>query len=131
MSHPPQRSPQRRPASSSCSDPFRNEIEMNTKPVSKVLVLDNSTEHAHRIKDFCEQNDLVPLKVRKGSVMSVLKKNIDLGAVLYCDNYGDTPEETASIAAEIHVIRPELPIIIRRQRQATLNDLPETLQNTC
>lgn len=104
---------------------------MNTKPVSKVLVLDNSAEHAQRIKDFCEQNDLVPLKVRKEAVMSVLKKNIDLGAILYSEDYGDTLEDTARIAAEIHATRPELPIIIRRQRQATLSGLPEELQNAC
>ena len=104
---------------------------MNEKPVSKVLVLDNSQEHAQRIKEFCEQNDLVPLKVRKDSVMSVLKTNIDLGAILYSENYGDTPAETARIATEIHALRPELPIIIRRQKQPTLAGLPDELQHAC
>ncbi|HVQ16930.1 MAG TPA: chemotaxis protein CheX [Vicinamibacterales bacterium] len=104
---------------------------MNEKPVSKVLVLDNSQDHAQRIKEFCEQNDLVPLKVRKDSVMSVLKTNIDLGAILYSENYGETPAETARIATEIHALRPELPIIIRRQKQATLAGLPDELQHVC
>jgi len=104
---------------------------MTAKPISKVLVLDNSLEHAQRIKEFCEQNELVPLKVRKEALTSVLKKNIDLGAILYSENYGDTPEETARIATEIHTTRPELPIIIRRQQKATLAGLPEDLQNVC
>ena len=98
---------------------------MSAIPVSKVLVLDNSAEHAPLIKGFCDQNSLVPLRVRDGSVMSVLRTNIDLGGILYSDTYGDSPEETAEIAAQIHAARPELPIIIRRNGAATLDDLPE------
>lgn len=98
---------------------------MSAIPVSKVLVLDNSPEHAPLIKGFCEQNNLVPLRVRAGSVMSVLGTNIDLGGILYSDTYGGSPEKTAEIAARIRDARPELPIIIRRNGAATLDDLPE------
>jgi hypothetical protein len=102
---------------------------MNDYPVSKILVLDHNPIHAPRIKTFCEEHHLVPLKVRKGSVMSVLRTNIDLGGILFSEDYGDSPEETARIAMEIHVARPELPIIIRRQTCATLTDLPEHVQS--
>ena len=61
--------------------------------------------------------------------MSVLSTNIDLGGILYSENYGDSPEETARIAREIHAARPELPIIIRRERQATLAGLPDESQH--
>lgn len=98
---------------------------MNDTPVSKILVLDNSAEHAPLIKGFCDQNHLVPLKVRNGAVMSVLRTNIDLGGILYSEDYGDSPAQTAEIAAQIHAARPELPIIIRRNEHATLDDLPE------
>src|SRR5687767_12081142 len=104
---------------------------MNEKALSKVLVLDNSAEHAQSIKDFCEQNDLIPLKVRREAVTTVLKTNIDLGAILYSESYGDSLKETARIASEIHALRPELPIIIRRQREATLDGLPEELRTAC
>ena len=100
-------------------------------PVSKVLVLDNSAEHLPQIKSFCEQHNLVPLKVRRGAEMSVLRTNIDLGGILYAEDYGATPEHTASIAAEIHAARPELPIILRRTGRATLADLPETVRRSC
>jgi hypothetical protein len=103
---------------------------MNDTPVSKILVLDNSVEHAHVIKGFCDQNNLVPLKVRDGAVMSVLRTNIDLGGILYSEGYGASPAQTAAIAAEIHAARPELPIIIRRNGQATLDDLPEAARRT-
>jgi hypothetical protein len=104
---------------------------MNAKALSKVLVLDNSTEHAQAIKEFCDENDLVPLKVRKEAVMSVLRTNVDLGAILYSETYGDSPAETARIATEIHALRPELPIIIRRQREATLEGLSDELRHAC
>lgn len=101
---------------------------MNDKPVSKVLVLDESPVNANRIKQFCDANDLVPLKARKDVVMSVLQSNIDLGGILYSENYGDSPAETLRIALEIHGARPELPIIIRRDKQATLAGLPDGAQ---
>jgi Chemotaxis phosphatase CheX len=102
---------------------------MNDKLVSKILVLDNSPAHAHLIKQFCDANSLVALKVRKGAVMSVLHTNVDLGGILYSEDYGASPEETARIALEIHSARPELPIIIRREAQATLAGLPDGAQH--
>jgi Chemotaxis phosphatase CheX len=100
---------------------------MNDIPVSKVLVLDNNPAHIQPIKQFCDDNGLVPLKVRKTSVMSVLRTNIDLGGILYSEDYGDSPEETTRIALEIHSVRPELPIIIRREAQPTLAGLDEQM----
>lgn len=97
---------------------------MNDKPVSKLLVLDDSPVHAWKIKEFCDANDLVALKVRKGAEMAVLRTNIDLGGILYSENYGGSPEKNARIAAEIHRARPELPIIVRRETQPDLNGLP-------
>ena len=96
---------------------------MNDKPVSKLLVLDDSPMHAWRIKQFCDANNLVALKVRKGAVMSVLRTNIDLGGILYSESYGGSPQENARIAAEIHRARPELPIIVRRETQPDLSGL--------
>lgn len=104
---------------------------MNQELVSKVLVLDDSPEHVQRIKRFCDENNLVPLKVKKGAVMSVLKTNVDLGAILYSEDYGGSVAAAADIASEIHSARPELPIIIRRGKQATLADLPSVLRQAC
>lgn len=101
---------------------------MTERLVSKILVLDDSREHAQAIKDFCDGNNLVALKVRKDRLMSVLQSNIDLGAILYSENYGDTPEENAAIALNIHATRPELPIIIRREKAAALDDIPENMR---
>ena len=99
-------------------------------PVSKVLVLDDNKAHAGALKRFCDANNLVALKVRKDSVMSVLRTNVDLGGVFYSDTYGASPAETADIARQIHAVRPELPIFIRREKNATLTDLPEAFQKS-
>lgn len=95
---------------------------------SKVLVLDNSPDHSDAIKQFCDENNLVGLKVQKNNLLSILRSNIDLGAILYSENYGDTPEENTEIALMIHSVRGELPLILRRDNEATLDDLPAELQ---
>lgn len=95
--------------------------------VSKVLVLDESVEHQDAIKQFCEDNNLIALKVRKNRLMSVLQTNIDLGAILYSENYGGSTKENVEIALKIHAFRPELPIIIRRENEATLDGLSEII----
>ena len=101
---------------------------MTEKLVSKVLVLDNSPVHSAAIKAFCDANNLVGLKVRKNRLMSVLRSNIDLGAILYSESYGATPEENAEIAIRIHTVRPELPIILRRDDLPTLDGIAESLR---
>ena len=101
---------------------------MRDELVSKVLVLDECAAHANIIKDYCNSNNLVGLKVRKNRLMSVLRSNIDLGAILYAETYGANAEENAEIALRIHAVRPELPIILRRESAATLDDIPESIR---
>lgn len=101
---------------------------MTGRLVSKVLVLDNHPEHQGAIKQFCDEHGLVPLKVRKNRLMSVLRSNIDLGAIMYADDYGASPEENAEIALRIHTVRPELPIILRREAEPTLDGISESLR---
>jgi hypothetical protein len=104
---------------------------MNSELISKVLVLDNSPLHAAAIKTFCDDNRLVGLKVGKDRLMSVLRSNIDLGAILYSESYGETAAESTDIARRIRSIRPELPIMLRRDEiSANANDNKE-LQGLC
>lgn len=101
---------------------------MNDFPISKILVLDENPSYTHLIKQFCDEHHLVALKVRRGAEMSVLRTNIDLGGILFSEDYGASPEDTARIALEIHSARPELPIIIRRETHASLSGLPVSAQ---
>lgn len=105
--------------------------EAMQKPVSKVLVLDNDVNCLESIKRFCDANALVPLKVRRNRLMSVLRSNIDLGAILLAEDYGASPDDSAQIAMRIHTVRPELPIILRRNGAVTLDDVDEALRRVC
>ena len=102
-------------------------MNMN-KPVSKVLVLDDCPVHKEVLKRFCDENNLVGVKVGKNRLQSVLRSNIDLGAVLFAECYGGSAEASAEIAIRINAVRPELPIIMRRERDASMDDLPESLR---
>src|SRR5262245_2496615 len=104
---------------------------MSGIPVSKVLVLDESAAHASCIKEFCEANNLVALKVSRTSVMGVLSTNIDLGGILYSESFAGSPDEMSRLASAIHRARPELPIIIRRDSTASLAGLPPLAQSAC
>jgi hypothetical protein len=104
---------------------------MNTAtPVSKVLILDDSAEHAEVIKRFCEDNNLIGLKVHRNRLASVLRSNIDLGGVLLSESYGGSIQESAAVAARIDALRPELPIILRRDHENGTEGLPEVLRDT-
>lgn len=98
---------------------------MNSRLMSKVLVLDDCPIHQRKIKSFCDANGLVGLKVRQPNLMSVLATNIDLGAILLSETYGGTSEESAAIARRIHGLRPELPIVLRKDSSISPDEFPE------
>lgn len=94
--------------------------------VSKVLVLDGEAGHEDCIRAFCDANGLVALKVPDHNTMAVLRSNVDLGAILLWENYGEADGRGIALGRQINRIRPELPIFLRRQVSATLDDLDET-----
>lgn len=105
---------------------------MDEQLVSKVLILDDSAQHRDALREFCDANHLVGLKVRKSRLMSVLRTNIDLGAIFFSENYALTAEESAELAVRIHSVRPELPIILRRETAADFAGVPDSLRRaTC
>ena len=72
------------------------------EPVSKVLVLDDCPAHQAALKQFCDDNNLVGVKVAKNRLASVLRSNIDLGAVLFAESYGGAAEDSAGLAIRIN-----------------------------
>jgi hypothetical protein len=109
---------------SACSE----EAGFVNRPVSKVLVLDNCPSSMESIRQFCAQNNLIGMTVRKNRLLSVLRTNIDLGAILLAEDYGASTGESLEIALKIHTLRPELPIMLRRRNVASLNDLSGSMQ---
>lgn len=97
------------------------------KPVSKVLVLEDCPAHVEAIRNFCDENNLIGVRVAKSRLASALRTNFDLGAIFLAESYGGSTEESAGIARKIHGARPELPIIMRRQTHTMPDDLPPGL----
>jgi hypothetical protein len=80
--------------------------------LSKVLILDDASEHFAQIKQLCEDCRLVGIKPNIGSqdgVMAILRSNVDLGGIILYENY--TGQSVGlTLAHAIHSARPELPI---------------------
>lgn len=93
--------------------------------VSKVLVLNDDAEVRGHIKAFCDAHHLIPVKPQAGAALSVLKSNVDLGAIFMQENYTGEGGNALELARAIHAIRPELPIFLRREAASHLDDLPD------
>jgi hypothetical protein len=85
--------------------------------ISKVLVLDNDTDCHATIRQFCERSGLVGLRVQQEHLMSVLRSNVDLGGVMLSESCAGLEQGDGGLAREIHRIRPELPLFLRRRRR--------------
>lgn len=96
-----------------------------TRIVSKVLVLDTNELCLDAIKVFCDSNGLVGLKVQPGNVMSVLRSNLDLGAILLSETYADNGDRGIQLARKIRALRSELPIFLRREAIDGLDGIAE------
>ncbi len=104
---------------------------MESQPTSRVLVLDDMGPHALALKQFCDERNLVVVKVVREMLMSALESNVELGAIVLSESYAGTLDETVDLAAFIRVARPELPIVLRRAEVDTLDDLPDDLRRHC
>src|SRR3990167_9214459 len=100
-------------------------MDDSAKLVSKVLVMDGNPESFDRIKEFCDANDLIGLKAHERNLMSILKSNVDMGAILLSGDFGKGAGSGIALAREIHLVRAELPIVLRREHSDNLDDLSE------
>ncbi len=95
--------------------------------ISKILVLDDGLAHFDRLKTFCEDNGIVGIRPQHGgrdAVMAILKSNVDLGGITLYEHYG-SKASGIDLAREIHALRPELPIFLRRDVLASVAGLEE------
>ncbi len=98
-------------------------MEQQAEVISKVLVLEHDNDALEKTRAFCEQRGLVGLKVQSRHAMDVLKSNVDLGGILLSEGFGSNGG--VAMARQIHQVRPELPIFMRRESQTSLEDLSE------
>jgi hypothetical protein len=93
--------------------------------VSKVLVLDEAGTGFDSLKAFYEECGLVGIRSQKNdaaSVMAILKSNVDLGGIMLHEHFN---ANGLALAREIHAMRPELPIFLRRDTVASVAGLSE------
>jgi hypothetical protein len=95
---------------------------------SKVLVHDSNSDYYDRIKIFCGNNNLIGVRALDDNIMDVLQSNIDLGAILLSESTEDDPIGGLMLGLEIHELRPELPIFLRRDTYSSLDDLDPGIQ---
>lgn len=99
---------------------------------SKVLVIDSNKEIFPVTRLFCEETMLIGLRANKSNVMAILRSHVDLGAILLAESYNNDPQGGIELARQIHQVRPELPIFLRREQQDELDDLaPDTRRLFC
>lgn len=94
--------------------------------VSNVLIFEADPAAREQLKAFCAENDLVGVRESSLSVMKMLCTNVDLGAVLISEHSQDAREgilDGFELARRIHAIRRELPIFMRRDGRADLDDI--------
>ncbi|MDO9104966.1 MAG: chemotaxis protein CheX [Methylovulum sp.] len=96
--------------------------------VCKVLVIDTSPEYFDQIKQFCDQNGLIGLRVLSPNIMAILSSNVDLGAILLAEDYYDSLDDVMVLAQQINIARPELPIVLRRTLPSHFDSQPEQLR---
>lgn len=93
--------------------------------VSKVLVLDDSKACHEQIKAFCESSRLIGVKTQTDKVMSLLKSNVDLGCIFLSETFDGKADGGLRLGREIHEVRPDLPIFLRREHSSSLKGLSE------
>ncbi|MBT5230445.1 MAG: chemotaxis protein CheX [Methylococcales bacterium] len=83
----------------------------HTKIMSKILICEENDDSLVRIKDFCELNNLYPLKMADvGSLEKVLSSHLDLGGVFLSENFSQFDD----VIQQFHHVRAEVPIFVLR-----------------
>ncbi|MBF0351107.1 MAG: chemotaxis protein CheX [SAR324 cluster bacterium] len=83
--------------------------------LSKVLIHEIDPDHMQKLREFCQTHNLIGLKAEQyKNIRETLEHNIDLGAIFLCEDAKLEGRTGIEIAQEIHHIRPELPIFMRR-----------------
>ena len=99
---------------------------------SKVLVREVNPDHMLELKDFFNQHNLIGLKADNyNSIKETLASNIDLGAIFLCEEQDAEGKNGLEIAMDIHKIRPELPIFMRREGTSSIDGLTAEQQEIC
>lgn len=96
---------------------------------SKALVYEADETALKFLKQFFVENNIQGIKERKNEINKVLDINIDLGAVFLSESKDEFGRTGFDIAKRVHEARPELPMVIRRLKGGTSQELPEEIKS--
>ena len=96
---------------------------------SKVVVVEHDRKKLDALKSFIESCNLDGYQASKSTVLTILKRSVDLGAIFLSLADGDRSGDVA-LAQAIHQARAELPIFLRVDSHAVASNLPQELKNT-
>lgn len=91
--------------------------------ISKVLVRESDDAIVARLRQFCDDHQLVGMRDLSRDIQEVVRGNIDLGGIFLgakADTYGISPVE---IARRIAVLRPEIPVFLRLEDGMSVTEL--------
>ena len=95
---------------------------------SKVVVVEHDKDKLGALKQFIESCNLDGYQASMTTVSSVLKHNVDLGAIFLPYTAGHESSDM-ELALAIHMSRSELPIFLRVDSHDAADELPVKLRN--
>lgn len=103
-------------------------MQQVTKIVSKVLVYDANPTALGALKTVCEQNNLIGLKNTSRNIGTILKSNLDLGAIFVAEDEDGKRLTGKQLCHHIYQARPGLPVFLRRDHTDDISDLEPEIQ---
>jgi len=97
---------------------------MTSRLVSKMLVLDARDEQLPSLSRVYGEQNVIGIAVRNEDLASALAEHTDLGAVLLAGDYDGSPAANEAVAAQLHALRPELPVIMQQRERNEAAEWP-------
>lgn len=104
-------------------------MQQVTKIVSKVLVYDANPVALEALKVVCEDNNLIGLKNTSRNIRTILKSNLDLGAIFVAEDEDGKRLTGKQLCRLIYQERPGLPVFLRRDHTYDISDLETDIQS--
>ena len=80
---------------------------------SKVLIHENDIGIRNKLKSFCLNNYMIPIRGSDDCILRALRANVDLGAIFLSSQDGNHGQNPILLARDLHLSRPELPLVLR------------------
>ena len=104
----------------------------STSVQSKVLVYEVDSGEMNSLREFFKDHDLIGLRAEKSDgLLGILRENIDLGAIFLCEEADYDGVSGMDLAAQLHILRAELPIFLRREKKNVGTPMSEEMQRIC